>query len=93
MSKASASFLGWVHPICRLKYGGGMGNWTFAIFKYSSNYYSETEWFFPGSNLVDGIVEGAMSAGMEAYQPQRGIEPDVSLLGRCVHRWHQKATP
>lgn len=70
-----------------------MGNWTFAIFKYSSNYYSETEWFFPGSNLVDGIVEGAMSAGMEAYQPQRGIEPDVSLLGRCVHRWHQKATP
>ena len=63
------SDFGRVHPICRLKYSGDITNWTFAIYKYSSNNYSESEWLFPGGGLVDGTVEGAMSAGIEAYQP------------------------
>lgn len=63
------SDFGRVHQICRLEYRGGLTNWTFAIYKYSSNNYSESEWLFPGSHLADGTVEGAMSAGMEAYQP------------------------
>jgi hypothetical protein len=54
-------------PICRLTWKGGMDNWEFAIYKYSKDRYDPDEWFFPGSGYVDGTVEGAMKAGMEAY--------------------------
>ncbi len=54
-------------PICRLRYKGGEGRWEFAIFKWSTESYDPDEWMFPGSHLVDGTVEGAMRAGLEAY--------------------------
>jgi hypothetical protein len=54
-------------PICRLTFMGKMDNWGFAIYKYSSERYDPGEWFFPGSALVDGTIEGAMNAGLEAY--------------------------
>ncbi|MFA5872421.1 MAG: hypothetical protein WC832_00500 [Anaerolineales bacterium] len=54
-------------PICRLTWNGIMDDWGFAIYKYSRNYYDSEEWFFPGSGKVDGTVQGAMLAGMEAY--------------------------
>lgn len=54
-------------PICRLKYCGKMDNWEFAIYKYSDERYDPEEWFFPGSGHVDGTIEGAMKAGLEAY--------------------------
>jgi hypothetical protein len=54
-------------PICRLKYTGDMTKWEFAIFKYSDEVYDPGEWFFPGSQYVDGTLEGAMHAGREAY--------------------------
>ena len=54
-------------PICRLKYTGDQQNWEFAIFKFSSDSYDPDEWMFPGSELADGTVEGAMRAGMNAY--------------------------
>jgi len=54
-------------PICRLTYTGKMDDWEFAIFKWSSETYAPDEWFFPGSELVDGTIEGAMRAGLEAY--------------------------
>ena len=44
-----------------------MDNWKFSIFKFSSESYDSVDWFFPGSDLVDGTVEGAMKAGLEAY--------------------------
>ncbi len=53
--------------ICRLKFNGKMDNWDFAIYKYSTGSYDSDEWFFPGSESVDGTVEGAMKAGLEAY--------------------------
>jgi hypothetical protein len=53
--------------VCRLKYNGAMDNWEFAIFKYSDERYDPDEWFFPGAGHVDGTVEGAMRAGLEAY--------------------------
>ena len=53
--------------ICRLTYTGDMQNWEFAIFKYSSETYDPDEWIFPGSEFIDGTIEGAMKAGMEAY--------------------------
>lgn len=56
-------------PICRLEYTGDIDNWDFAIFKYSDERYDPAEWFFPGSGEVDGTVEGAMRAGLEAYPP------------------------
>ena len=53
--------------ICRLTYTGDFMQWEFAIFKYSSETYDPSEWFFPGSEYVDGTIEGAMKAGLAAY--------------------------
>lgn len=53
--------------ICRLKYTGDFNGWKFAIFKYSNENYDPDELFFPGMNLEDGTIKGAMAAGMEAY--------------------------
>ncbi len=58
---------GRVGPICRLKYTGDMKKWEFAIYKFSSDRYDPNEWFFPGSGRVNGTIEGAMDAGLEAY--------------------------
>jgi hypothetical protein len=54
-------------PVCRLTYTSAMDGWEFAIFKYSDERYDSDEWFFPGSEHIDGTVEGAMRAGLEAY--------------------------
>ncbi|PJH76485.1 MAG: hypothetical protein CO064_00995 [Anaerolineae bacterium CG_4_9_14_0_8_um_filter_58_9] len=53
--------------ICRLTWNGKMDNWDFAIYRHSRNFYDPHEWMFPGAGYVDGTVEGAMKAGMEAY--------------------------
>ena len=58
---------GRLHPICRLEYTGTMEDWSFAIYKYSDERYDTEEWFFPGAEHVNGTVEGAMKAGLEAY--------------------------
>lgn len=58
---------GVISPVARLTYTGNMKKWQFAIFKWSSEEYDPGEWFFPGSQHVDGTIEGAMDAGMEAY--------------------------
>jgi len=58
---------GRLSPICRLEYTGKMEDWSFAIYKYSDERYDEEEWFFPGAEHVDGTIEGAMKAGLEAY--------------------------
>jgi hypothetical protein len=50
-----------------LKIYGKMDDWDFAIFRWSSETYDPEEWMFPGSELVDGTIEGAMLAGLEAY--------------------------
>ena len=60
---------GRVGPICRLQYTGTIDQWEFAIFKYSDERYDPDEWLFPGSEHVDGTLEGAMHAGMAAYPP------------------------
>tara|TARA_B110000967_G_C18353885_1_gene302645 strand:+ start:236 stop:529 length:294 start_codon:yes stop_codon:yes gene_type:complete len=52
----------------RLKYTGGMLNWDFAIFKWSSETYDSEEMFFPGAEELDGTIEGAMKAGDLAYR-------------------------
>ncbi|MGD8750264.1 MAG: hypothetical protein PVG14_02520 [Anaerolineales bacterium] len=54
-------------PMCRLTYTGKMDGWEFAIFKWSDEAYDPDEWFFPGFEEVDGTVQGAMRAGLEAY--------------------------
>jgi len=53
--------------VFRLKYTGDMSGWEFAIYKYSSERYDPEEWMFPGSGLLDGTIEGALRAGLEAY--------------------------
>ena len=63
----SRSKYGSIDPICRLEYIGSIENWNFAIYKYSSGRYDPDEWMFPGAGNIDGTVEGAMKAGLEAY--------------------------
>ena len=58
---------GRLSPICRLEYTGNMQKWSFAIYKYSDEHYDAEEWFFPGEEHIDGTIEGAMKAGLEAY--------------------------
>ena len=53
--------------VCRLEYTGDINHWDFSIYKYSDGRYDNEEWFFPGAQHVDGTVEGAMRAGLEAY--------------------------
>jgi hypothetical protein len=52
-----------------LQYTGALERWDFAIYKYSDERSDPHEWFFPGSELVDGTIEGAMRAGLAAYPP------------------------
>ena len=54
-------------PVCRLTYNGDLENMDFAIYKYSTEKYDPTECFFDGVDRVDGTLEGAMKAGLEAY--------------------------
>jgi hypothetical protein len=54
-------------PVCRLTYNGKMDGWGFAIYKYSDECFDPSEWSFPGAGNVDGTIEGAMRAGLEAY--------------------------
>jgi hypothetical protein len=56
-----------ISPIARMKYTGNMKEWEFAIFKWSRETYDPDEFMFPGSELLDGTIEGAMNAGMKAY--------------------------
>jgi protein involved in sex pheromone biosynthesis len=51
----------------RIKYTGAMDEWEFAIFKYSSETYDPDEWMFPGSQYLNGTVEGALKACAAAY--------------------------
>ncbi len=51
----------------RIKYTGAMDGWEFAIFKYSSETYDPDEWMFPGSQYLNGTVEGALKACAAAY--------------------------
>ena len=54
-------------PVSRMEYLREIDEWEFAIFKWSSETYDPDECFFSGSEFVDGTIEGAMKAGMEAY--------------------------
>jgi len=58
---------GRIGPIFRLTYTGAIDKWKYAIFKWSSEQYDPNEFYFPGSNYLDGTIEGAMRAGLEAY--------------------------
>lgn len=56
-----------ISPVARLTYTGNINELGFAIFKWSSESYDPDEWFFPGEEHLDGTIEGAMKAGLEAY--------------------------
>ena len=77
-----------VAPIYRLKYRGTLDKWDFAIYKYSKERYDPDEWFFPGAGQVDGTIEGAMKAGLEAYplSDYKGIGPLKDWLALLLGR-------
>jgi hypothetical protein len=59
--------LGEPFQVCRLAYQGKLDNWDFAIYRHSKERYDPDEWFFPGSQFVNGTIQGAMEAGLAAY--------------------------
>lgn len=75
-------------PIARLKFTGNFTGWKFAIFKWSSEKYDPHEWMFPGSQYLDGTIEGALKAGHEAYPPAwEPSEPSaIKLFGKLLSR-------
>ncbi len=56
-------------PISRIKYTGNFNEWEFAIYKWSRESYDPDEYFFPGSEKLDGSIKGALQAGHKAYPP------------------------
>ncbi|MBM9537685.1 hypothetical protein [Desulfobulbus alkaliphilus] len=62
-----ADYGGRPHPIARLSYTGTIDGWEFVIYKYSRDDYDPDEWMFPGTQFLDGTIEGAMRCGLEAY--------------------------
>jgi hypothetical protein len=56
-----------ISPVARLKYSGDIKKWEFSIFKWSTETYDPDEYMFPGSEHVNGTIEGAMKAGLAAY--------------------------
>ncbi|MEI7868346.1 MAG: hypothetical protein WCI11_10670 [Candidatus Methylumidiphilus sp.] len=75
---------GSIGPIARLKYQTGMNDWEFAIYKYSREQYDPDEWLFPGSELIDGTIEGALQAGLKAYPSRDKSIKSFRLLGRIL---------
>jgi hypothetical protein len=59
--------LGKPFQTCRLTYKDKIDDWDFAIYRHSKERYDPDEWFFPDDRLVDGTIQGAMKAGLEAY--------------------------
>lgn len=57
-------------PTLRLKYTGNIKKWEFAIFKWSSETYTTDYLFIPGSQYIDGSIEGALQAAITAYPPR-----------------------
>jgi len=53
--------------IGRLEYFGDMNTFKFSVFKYSSEIYDPNEYFFPGSEHLDGTILGALKTGLELY--------------------------
>jgi hypothetical protein len=53
--------------IGRLEWTGDIGKWSFAVYKYSREAYDADEWMFPGRELLNGTIEGAMKAGHKIY--------------------------
>jgi len=56
-----------VTEIGRLKWCEDMKSWDFAVYKYSREGYDPDELWFPGAELLDGTIEGALKAGKKIY--------------------------
>ncbi len=67
--------------IGRLTYDPQTQKWAFAVYKYSSEKYDPDEWMFPGRDLLDGTIEGAMNAGMHIYPPSPRLRFGCNPLG------------
>ncbi|MEM6801308.1 MAG: hypothetical protein AAF696_07875 [Bacteroidota bacterium] len=53
--------------IGRLAFNTSMKDWGFAVYKYSRDNYDPNEWMFPGADLLDGTIEGALRAAPHIY--------------------------
>ncbi len=55
-------------PMFRLEWHGAVDDWDFAIYRYSDEAYDHFA-DFPGRELLDGTVAGALKAVHKAYPP------------------------
>jgi len=55
--------------IARLQFNGKIDNWDFAIFRWSNERNDPNKFLFPGSNHLNGSIEGALKTGHAAYPP------------------------
>ncbi len=53
--------------IARLRFNGSMKDWGYWAFLYSSESYSDDLFMMPGSEFLDGTIEGALKAGDKVY--------------------------
>ena len=49
-------------PLCRLAYQGNDNSWGFAIYKYSTEKYSSSEFLFPTQGTVKECIKFALNA-------------------------------
>jgi hypothetical protein len=51
----------------RLEWSSDIDKLDFAVFRYGREFYDPNEFMFPGSEDLDGTIEGAMRAGFKLY--------------------------
>jgi hypothetical protein len=69
LSKMATNFWGKTlqTKLGRLTWTGDIERWEFAVFRYSREIYDPNEFMFPGSEDLNGTIEGAMKAGIKLY--------------------------
>ncbi len=53
------------YKLGRLGYEGDVTDMEFVVYKYSSERYAPEEMFFPGTEHLNGTIQGAMKAGLK----------------------------
>ena len=59
----------------RLEWRGAVDTWSFAIYRYSRDDF-DPHADFPGEELLDGTISGALKAANKAYPPDWSPDPE-----------------
>ncbi len=72
---------GHISPVARLHYTGSLDDLDFAVYRWTTEKYDPEESFFPGSELFDGTILGAMKTGEKSCPPiqNQQVQTNVRL--------------